>query len=649
MAELTKKKRVRAGHRASVKRILSKAEDLLARPDRDQAALSQLKLSLKDKLDVLGQLDNDILELIDAEDALTEDIEQADIVKEGIYGVIVKLESASSAPPDPAVPKRVVVPPTADKVKLPKLTIQRFNGELTTWMTFWDSFKSAVHDNPSLTDMDKFNYLRSYLERSALEAVSGLTLTSANYREAIDILQKRYGDKQQIISRHMDVLLNVEPVTSQHNVKALRHLYDLLESQMRSLRSLGVTSDSYGNLLSSVLLNKLPSELRLVVSRGIGDRWDLNGFMKTVEEEIRARERVVSSNPPKKPDREHPTAATLFSGSQNSVSCCYCYKGHPSSSCRNVPQVETRTRMLMKAGRCFVCLRRGHISRDCRFGQKCSNCGGRHHVSICSRGTSAKNSAAGQQSRPFASSSSNLNPEAPAYSGPASQPASSTSSQGPPAVSLCVGTDKSILLQTASVSVFNPNAPQTSLRVRVILDSGSQWSYVTSQVKDQLNLESDGEQRMSIMTFGSSEGKSRNCERVKVGLNLKNGKTKQFSMFVVPLICQPLTCQPVDLCKERFEHLAGLELADSSDGSSHVEVNMLVGSDQYWELMTGQTCRGPDGPVAVSAELGWVLSGPAVSSCDQSFSNLTMITHTLRVDGLTREVEEPLDELLQSF
>ena len=366
-------------------------------------------------------------------------------------------------------------------------------------------------------------------------------------------------------------------------MKALRHLYDLLESQMRSLRSLGVTSDSYGNLLSSVLLNKLPSELRLVVSRGIGDRWDLDGFMKTVEEEIRAR---ASSNPLKKPDREHPTAATLFSGSQNSVSCCYCYKEHPSSSCRNVPQVETRTRMLMKAGRCFVCLRRGHISRDCRFGQKCSNCGGHHHVSICSRGTSAKNSAAGQQSSQVHRISTlkhlptlvQLHSLLPLLLVKARRP------------SLCVliGTDKSILLQTASVSVFNPNAPQTSLRVRVILDSGSQWSYVTSQVKDQLNLESDGEQRMSIMTFGSSEGKSRNCERVKVGLNLKNGTTKQFSMFVVPLIFQPLTCQPVDLCKERFEHLAGLELADSSDGSSHMEVNMLVGSDQYWELMTGQ-------------------------------------------------------------
>lgn len=85
---------------------------------------------------------------------------------------------------------------------------------------------------------------------------------------------------------------------------------------------------------------------------------------------------------------------------------------------------------------------------------------------------------------------------------------------------------------------------------------------VTSQVKDQLVLESDGEQRISIMTFGSSEGKSQLCERVKVGLVLQ---TKQFSMFVVPFICQSAT---INLCREKFEHLSGLDLADLSDGSS---------------------------------------------------------------------------------
>ena len=60
---------------------------------------------------------------------------------------------------------------------------------------FWDSFKSAVHDNSSISDVDKFNYLRSLVERSAKEAIAGLTLSSDNYHEAICILEKRFGNK----------------------------------------------------------------------------------------------------------------------------------------------------------------------------------------------------------------------------------------------------------------------------------------------------------------------------------------------------------------------------------------------------------------------------------------------------------------------
>ena len=142
------------------------------------------------------------------------------------------------------------------RVKLPKLMLKAFNGDITTWTSFWDSYESAIRKNP-LSDIDKFNYLNSLLERSAREAVSGLTLTSANYREAISILKKRFGNKQQIISRHMEILLNVEPVTSQHDLKGLRHLFDLIESHVRSLKSLGVSPDSYGALLSSVLLSPI--------------------------------------------------------------------------------------------------------------------------------------------------------------------------------------------------------------------------------------------------------------------------------------------------------------------------------------------------------------------------------------------------------
>ena len=95
-------------------------------------------------------------------------------------------------------------------MKLPKLSLSHFSGNVTKWTTFWDSFESTVHNNDDLTDIDKFNYLRSLLDRTAYEAISGLTLSSANYREAIDVLHAQtVGDKPLIILKHMETLLGI--------------------------------------------------------------------------------------------------------------------------------------------------------------------------------------------------------------------------------------------------------------------------------------------------------------------------------------------------------------------------------------------------------------------------------------------------------
>ena len=83
-----------------------------------------------------------------------------------------------------------------------------------------DSFESSIHINTSLTAVDKFQYLISLLEGSAFAAAAGLKLTEPNYNEAIDILTKRFGNKHLIICRHMDTLLELEPVASPTNIKA---------------------------------------------------------------------------------------------------------------------------------------------------------------------------------------------------------------------------------------------------------------------------------------------------------------------------------------------------------------------------------------------------------------------------------------------
>lgn len=106
-------------------------------------------------------------------------------------------------------------------VKLPKLTIKKFNGDLTKWVTLWDSFDSSIYSHPSLLNVDRFNYLNSFLESTAAESIAGLTLTSAKYEEAILTLKRRFGNTQLIAHKHMDTLLNLPAVSSHHDLKGL--------------------------------------------------------------------------------------------------------------------------------------------------------------------------------------------------------------------------------------------------------------------------------------------------------------------------------------------------------------------------------------------------------------------------------------------
>lgn len=188
----------------------------------------------------------------------------------------------------------------------------------------------------------------------------------------------------------METLLNIEVVTSEQNLRGLRRLYDEVESHVRSLKALGVAPESYGALLSSVLLNKLPPELRLIISRKAPDfTLDMDSLLKFVEEELIARERT--HNPIQLPsrrsqDKSRSTATTLFSGAQPPISgltCCYYQQPHSSTDCSSVPSIGARKQILRANGRCFSCLRKGHIGRNCRSPRKCPKCSGRHHPSIC--------------------------------------------------------------------------------------------------------------------------------------------------------------------------------------------------------------------------------------------------------------------------
>ena len=181
-----------------------------------------------------------------------------------------------------------------------------------------------------------------------------------------------------------------------------------------------------------------------------------------------------------------------------------------------------------------------------------------------------------------------------------------------------------------------------------MLDAGSQRSYITEQAKKALKLKPEDKQRMSIMTFGAQQGKELTCEVVRIRMKLKDDLNQKLQPFVVPQICEPLTTQPINICAEKFDHLFQLDMADSSDGKTAVDIEMLIGADYYWDLTTGHTRRGDSGPVAIHTKLGWVLSGPAPTMARDHCSTNLMTMHSSDVTTQSSSISN-LDNILQSF
>ena len=366
---------------------------------------------------------------------------------------------------------------------------------------------------------------------------------------------------------------------------------------------------------------------------------------------------MLGSPAPSQRKAEHkppPTAPTLVSRDLSDVRtpCCYCEQLHSPTDCTNVVQVDGCKQLLQHSGRCFLCLRKGHVSQDCHSNNHCRTCMGRHHTSICGSPTTsgssnqsahqlpshvAMSTPVGETSTTPASSvptttHSMLNPSAPTFNPP------STST------SLCADWNKVILHQTALADVSDPRDPTRIMRVRIVMDNHSQKSHLTHRVKDSLSFPIIDKQRLSIIAaFGSSRGRPQECEVVHLAIRNKAGAHQLLKLFIGPHICIPLSNQAISICMEKNGHLA--RLTDiPHDGT--LEVDMLIGSDHYWEFVTGETVRGSKGSVAVGTTIGWVLSGPVEATRDQGSTVSLTNTHTLRVESIPNR---DLDNILHSF
>ena len=489
--------------------------------------------------------------------------------------------------------------------RLPKLDLPTFSGDILLWRTFWDSFYTTVHTNPSLTSVQKFSYLKSQLSHDAEQCIAGLAMTSANYDQAIYLLKDRFGQDQTIINAYMQRLIELpNPCLTPHS---LRKFYDSMETSIRGLESLGQSHQTYGSLLTPIIFGKLPEEMRLTMSREHGKRnWDITSLREAISKEMYAQEssRTATSDimtptasfhtgSVSKPHRPKGNHRTEVQG-KSVKSCVFCQQPHSPNECTKVTDLEKRYAIIKQKRLCFNCFG-SHKVTECRSRYTCRKCNKKHHTSICDKEKKREQTTT---SRPQSDTGvltidvENDNDSNIMY----------TSSS-----SLQQRTD--ILLKTAITPVW---AGQRSLTANILLDEGSHKSFISEEFAKELNLKPKGTSTISLATFGDTSRNVRNLQTAVVEIEALNGDRIPVEVMIVPTIAAPLQNR-INSEAVKLPYLKGLKLAHPvHDGDAKkFELSMLIGSDYYWDIVEDKVIRGP-GPTAVKSRVGYLLSGPMI-------------------------------------
>ncbi|GBM75584.1 hypothetical protein AVEN_271495-1 [Araneus ventricosus] len=102
----------------------------------------------------------------------------------------------------------------------------------------------AIHENDSLSEVSKFNYLKAHLGGSALSTVEGFALTPENYEIAIKLLKERFGRSDVLINTHLNNLLRICPLKNSDDIVSFRKMFDNIQTEIRSLESLNVLKET---------------------------------------------------------------------------------------------------------------------------------------------------------------------------------------------------------------------------------------------------------------------------------------------------------------------------------------------------------------------------------------------------------------------
>ncbi|KAL0883544.1 hypothetical protein ABMA27_015698 [Loxostege sticticalis] len=492
-----------------------------------------------------------------------------------------------------------------NNVKLPPLTIPSFNGDPNKWLSFRDTYLSLIHQNENIENINKFHYLKSYLQGPAISVINSVTVSSDNYIIAWNLLVERYDNKRLLINEHIKCLFSIEALTKESH-SGIRNLIDTLSKNLNALNTLGEPTDKWDTLIIYMASAKLDSVTARTWEefRSNKDSPTLEEFYSFLRQRATVLETINASkiNSNSKHDKRNslPNMKMFHSSSVDSSSpakqCPICKQDHKLYECsvfKSMP-VSERISKLTVLKLCSNCFRSGHQSYNCRLGG-CRICHKKHNTLI-----HKQNSLQSPHNHQDSKTDNHL-PSPVVDSTPTSASVSS--------VSMSATSSGQALLSTALVKVTNNGKTYT---LRALLDCGSQSSFISDRAQRQIGCQRKTDSYHSVSGIGNT------VMNVTEHCNLHlHSVHKSFNAlvkcFVLPHITDKLPQVAVriqDLDIPDYIQLADPKFHQPSD------IDLLLGADIFWDILgSGRIALGSQRPVLQETQLGWIVAGPTPASC----------------------------------
>ncbi|KAG1656930.1 hypothetical protein GQR58_023669 [Nymphon striatum] len=638
---LSLKVKQRGGHRASTTKVVDEVEKACASENKTVVMLKGKKTILEIKLNVLAELDKDILDLmVESEPAeFEQEVSQADIYCTKILNTITHIDEViDSLNPSTDLNASIDSVNSFNQnsgVKLPKLSIKPFNGDILQFQSFLDQFNAAISSS-NLNNIEKFTYLKSLVEGPAANCVAGLPLTANNFEIAFDLLKNRFGKRSAQIQAHISHLLRIQPVLSE-NSWFLRKLLDSLEINVRGLEALDISGKTYSALLVPILLSRLPDSIKLQWAKiDNSEDSDVKDLLKFLQKEVESQE-FVSRNTKDFGDKSisgkqfvKGKISTSQSLSNNSTqTCVFCGLSHAAYQCEKFLN-SNRESMVKSHKLCFNCLKPGHCVKDCYSKFSCKTCAKRHHTTLHRQKFATESST----------SSEPVNIESPMNNDPSLHSHTYTAPTS------------TIVLQTALVKVMG----QTARPAQLLFDTASNRSYIQSSYAKAIDSQQKGVETLNNSVFGGDVIRSQRMRVIRIGLVDVTGTVHYINLLEIRKICSPIQKKRVNL--ELCPELKDIKLADTVQGGE-MNIDILIGMDIYWELIKNRIISTSIGLIAIESIFGFVLSGH-ITDLNSSVccSNIALLNiddaqtmwdlETIGIKGKESEVENPCFENFKS-